>query len=636
MYFNRSNCFSTLYFLLLFIGSEVSFAQNKIEKNSKQQDIKLNEIKEYFKLYEKHKNSEPDSALYYLKEGLGIADSNFSTSSIRLEGYNLLAGYWFERGQYDSTIVSAEQALKIETGIKDSLKIWTYNNYGKGQLMQSNYLESINSFLDGLELANEFENFERIQTLTNNIGNVYLTMNNVEKAESYYLKALQIGEEKGLYQGLALTYNNMGLICRLKNDDTKAMEYFEKALILGRKSGHKAHISIFLQSLGNLYTDQQRYSKAYTAFLESYEINNLLKDKAGKIKSLISLAYLAHKMGENDRALKYLTESRELTKELQYKLGFQELFYVYAEVYSSMGDYKKAYSYRLKYESWKDSVSDTRHFNEVNDIMAQYDIKEKENKILSLKNDQLAIDAKLQSKNAIIKMLSIGFLAVISILLTSYFIYKERTKNKTQRELINSIDKDRVDQRIKIAQYLHDNIGSLLVLTKSQIALLKEKQNSDVWKKPIEIIDKAITEVRQISHDLMPSELIKFGLTSAIQTNLLDSIDEKTLTTNLYAYNLDNRLEIAVEVQLYRICQELVQNTLKHANAKHLNIYINRYKKHMSLMVEDDGIGFHKESVQDEKMGFKNISSRINYLNGELKIDTNKNSGTTVSIKVPI
>jgi two-component system, NarL family, sensor kinase len=99
----------------------------------------------------------------------------------------------------------------------------------------------------------------------------------------------------------------------------------------------------------------------------------------------------------------------------------------------------------------------------------------------------------------------------------------------------------------------------------------------------------------------------------------------------------DNRLEYNIEINLYRIIQELISNILKHAKASEVSIQLLKKETYLNIVVEDNGIGFDVNQVKNKKgMGLKNIESRVNSLGGEFNIDSGKGAGTTITINIPI
>ena len=194
-------------------------------------------------------------------------------------------------------------------------------------------------------------------------------------------------------------------------------------------------------------------------------------------------------------------------------------------------------------------------------------------------------------------------------------------------------------ERKRIASDLHDRLGSMLSTVKlyfgsveEQIEKMKE-QNKEHYNKANLLLDEACEEVRKISHDLISGELLKFGLLPAL-TQLCKTIEgANKLKINLLFFGMDNRLDNSVEIPVYRIIQELINNILKHSKATDVTIQLNKTENNLNVVVEDNGIGFDIASVKNG-MGLKNIETRVNKFNGKLYVDSGKDKGTTTIIDI--
>ena len=143
--------------------------------------------------------------------------------------------------------------------------------------------------------------------------------------------------------------------------------------------------------------------------------------------------------------------------------------------------------------------------------------------------------------------------------------------------------------------------------------------------------------MRRVAHNMMPETLLKFGLLQAVEDYCESINDSNLIHITFKNFGLDKRIESSTEVILYRIIQELVNNAIKHSKAQHLFIQLIKNDKQLTLTVEDNGIGFDIKEIQQLKgFGINSIQSRVDYLNGNLEIDTSKNIGTTFNITIPL
>ena len=197
------------------------------------------------------------------------------------------------------------------------------------------------------------------------------------------------------------------------------------------------------------------------------------------------------------------------------------------------------------------------------------------------------------------------------------------------------------EERKRIAKDLHDGLGGLLATVKLQFgALQKEMQKIselNVYKKTNNLIDDACVEVRKIAHNMMPDALMKLGLYDAVK-DMAENINENN-KINIRVNNIgfEKRLDETKEVMLYRIIQELLNNILKHAEAKNIIIQFSQHENELTLTVEDDGKGFDVETaINKGGLGLKSIRSRVDYLKGKLEVDSEMGVGSTTTVRVGV
>lgn len=197
---------------------------------------------------------------------------------------------------------------------------------------------------------------------------------------------------------------------------------------------------------------------------------------------------------------------------------------------------------------------------------------------------------------------------------------------------MNSMIEGQEKERTRIAKDLHDGLGSLLSSVKSHFLVTVNDVNTNTAKKTEALIDSACSEVRRISHNMMPHALAISGLEDGVK-----DIAER-LTVSGYDVSLEinslPKLDSTKEVIVYRLVQEITSNIKKHAEAKSIFIQLYAHDSEVHLTIEDNGKGFDLKEIEDKKgLGLQNIESRVAYLNGEIDWDTEKGRGTTINIK---
>jgi len=197
-------------------------------------------------------------------------------------------------------------------------------------------------------------------------------------------------------------------------------------------------------------------------------------------------------------------------------------------------------------------------------------------------------------------------------------------------------------ERKRVGRELHDNIGSMLSTLGMHFSTAFEKSTGkEVSEVPeavrvIELLDNTISETRKLSHDMMAGVLNRFGLVSAIR-DLCDQISETgKVNVLLNSIGMDERLEAMMELNLYRIAQELVSNALKHADPETIRINLVRKIETVVLQVKDDGMGMTYHQFENGNgAGFSNVSGRVAALKGKLEFEKKQEQGTLIRIVVP-
>jgi signal transduction histidine kinase len=185
-------------------------------------------------------------------------------------------------------------------------------------------------------------------------------------------------------------------------------------------------------------------------------------------------------------------------------------------------------------------------------------------------------------------------------------------------------------ERLRIAKELHDGVNGDLSAIRHKLSSLL-KMNNDVINEAVSMIDNSCEQVRAISHDLVPPALSSFDLKTAASDYCakMDDIHSPTISFQYLGDVL--ALSKKIEVNIFRIIQELVTNSIKHADAQEIHVQLSAANGNLQLTVEDDGVGFNTSQDAPAGMGLTNIKHRVTYLNGELDI-TSKNGSTYVSI----
>lgn len=235
--------------------------------------------------------------------------------------------------------------------------------------------------------------------------------------------------------------------------------------------------------------------------------------------------------------------------------------------------------------------------------------------------------------------------AIGVFMIQKIFKYMKRVEDSrrlTEKMFLNTIIQTEEKERKRFAKDLHDGLGPLLSTVKMSVSSLAQMKQDEASREIVEntelVINEAIKSLKEISDNLSPHILNNFGLVRALN-NFTNKINvTKTIRINIESDIKEERFDNNIEVVLYRVVCELINNTIKHASAKKIDISLAKDGDYLCIIYKDDGKGFDVSKVIEQPassgMGFSNIYSRINSLKGEIAIESEQKKGTLVTIKV--
>ncbi|MCF8368780.1 MAG: sensor histidine kinase [Bacteroidales bacterium] len=527
--------------------------------------------------------------------------------------YNNLSRIYRERGWYPEALEIAIKSLKIFEAQADSNQIATeltligyiYNRMG-------DHRESLKWHRKALNIPHMYVDSATIGIIYGRIGIVYDELAIYDSA--YYYNSIAISYFKAIkdYTFLSLWYSNIGNTLLKENRLTKAEEYFNEALKINEKGVDQ---SIVLINLGNVYTKTGRYTEAKEILDKA--IDNCLKNGQAS----------------------YLSEAYFRKYELAEKLGDKSMALNYFQLYNNIND----------------SILNTEKTNQIAQMRVRYETDQKERQILIEKAEKEQIakekalaEVKLYNRN--IWIIVIGSISLIIIFFSLYLIQRNRRRTQAEKDAAIILEQEKgikavitaqEDERKRIAKDLHDGIGQQLSGLKMGWANLlgdiinKLPDEKDRLNKLSKVLDEAASDVRSISHQMMPRVLSESGLIPAIEDMLEKSLGTTAIKYEFETYRIEGRFKENIEISIFRVLQELINNIIKHAGAMFVNIQLFTNKGYLILMVEDNGRGFNADT-NSEGHGLLNIKSRINAINGEVSYDPSPGSGTVATVRVPL
>ncbi|MEN8248005.1 MAG: PAS domain S-box protein [Bacteroidota bacterium] len=215
----------------------------------------------------------------------------------------------------------------------------------------------------------------------------------------------------------------------------------------------------------------------------------------------------------------------------------------------------------------------------------------------------------------------------------------QKQLEESKRKTLAAINEAQEVERTRIATELHDSLGQKLsAIFYALQNTLEDKKDTGKIKDIQKLVDETISETRSISHSIMPGALKDFGLCAALK-GLVDTTNKlQDISCSFNHYDFETRPNPTIEKVVYRICQEALNNILKHSKASNAVIQLFKSKDLLTLMIEDDGVGFNVEELDanmNKGIGLLSIKERVAFYKGILTINSSPNNGTEIIVEIP-
>ncbi len=524
---------------------------------------------------------------------------------------------------------------------QDTLNI-ANSQFQKGVVysLQGDYENSLKEYYKTLAIYENLKDSTSMGFTLNSIGIVYKNLKKYNQAIQNYNKAVAIHTKQNDKNNLANVYNSLGSIYAEQKNYDKALAFFNKTLEIDIEIKNNWGIAINHKDIGTILIEKEQYSDALTHFIDAYKVQKTNNFNAEKAETLtkISLAYLM--LGNTNKSEQFLKKSYQ--EKIPSKKVYKDLHFQSYQLYSKIGNSKKALYHYEEYSIYKDSIFNEDNLKNINVLEIQFETQKKDNEIIQ---QQLLLEQnenKLQKKETQYSyMTGIAIFLLVSSILT-WFVFKQRQKRKNQEivtlkrehqiKTLESLIEGEEKERLRIAKELHDGVNGDLSAIKYKLTSMQEMSNK-IIDEAVEMIDKSCKQVRAISHNLIPPSLESFNLAEASEEYCHNM--DATHSQQISFQHIGNEVSISknAEINIFRIIQELVTNSIKHAEATKINVQMSSRKNTIQLTIEDNGKGFDKNQVEPNGIGLINVQSRIDYLQATKDIISNK-QGTSYTIEI--
>lgn len=609
----------------------------------------------------------PDSTILLSEQGLDLA-KKIGNKFGEIKFLNQLGNVAQKKGEYDNAQEYYEKSIELSDkyNIPEG-RINAMNNIGINYTYKADYPKAIEAYREAYNLELARGNIKGQSESLVNLGVVYYYTGELDKTLDYFKQSLAKSEEINDSINIARVVNNLGVIYYSTKELDSAMVYYERAIVIAKSNKDKYQESQGYHNVSTIHLEKKNYNEA----IKYSKMAADLEEELGAVHSIaISYAHIGHIytiQGNYTAASEMLSKAMQLSREHGQLENERQTENYFVELYKAQGNFKEALNHYEIFSTLSDSILNIEKVKAIEDAEAKYETAEKERQLAieklvsdSLSHENVRIesernriekekaesDLKVANRNAWIFGLGGGLLALLFVGL--FIIQRNRRKAQAEKDaaLIKERDKGlkaviaaQEEERKRISKDLHDGIGAQLSGLKMGWQNLSSgigKDNPEMFNKLMDltkILDDTAGEVRNLSHQMMPKALSEMGLVPAINDMLYKALEHSNIKYYFDHHKID-RYDESVEIGLYRVCQELINNIIKHSGADEVSVQLFKSKEHLILMVEDNGVGMG--SGKSNGHGIMNIRTRLNAVEGDVNYQPGAQKGTVATVKIKL
>ncbi len=430
---------------------------------------------------------------------------------------------------------------------------------------------------------------------------------------------------------VSLLYYNAAADYRLIDEQEKRISNLRLALANNNSEFKRFYEPFFLCDLTIALAENDSLEKAEQYFNKIKSDPETYAEGIQKEMYIEVLKQMALGKGQYREAINYGKQHLALKKEHEGYVEIMNAEKFLSDVYKKVNDGENYQKHLINYYKIKDSISKVQNVKSLTYYQTLYETEKRDLKIQAQESDIALLDEKNKVKNQWLLFGSIGLIAFFGFIM----LYRSRNAAKQKQFLQEKFSQDLIktqeEERTRVARELHDSVGQKLML-------LTKKTKSSGDEDLESLAGNTLEELRSISRGLHPATIERVGITSAIKT-LINEVDTHTnifFTNDIE--NIDGKLSKEVALHMYRIIQEVLNNIVKHAEAKAAFVTIKAKDGQIITTINDNGKGFEfsKDSKTQHSLGMKTLMERAKIIKSKLQIKTQPNKGTAVKLITPI
>lgn len=585
----------------------------------------------------------PDSSNSITEQLIRLSDQQKNTPLHQKAEINKVY-YYLSKSNADSGLLMSEKNIRslLKSRDNDSLLAQYFSAAGLSLMRLNRQKDAMEKFFNALRISEQSGDKFMMAKARHNIGWAYMELNQFAEAITHFTSAIQIVEANKIPYKMSVSYANIASCYGALNKYDSVYKYAGKSIKMAHEQNNYQIEANGWNIMGTAYTSEKKYQQALACFLKAKPIRAKVGDPFFIVSDLAVLSELYALMNKTAEGLQTGNEALLLAKKEKLQSKLPMIYKAIALNYEKSGNYAAAAELYKQVNVLKDSIYEHSSAEAVAEMKTKYETEKKERIIQQQQFN-------LKKKNYFIA--SISVLVLLGVLLVWLFYNRNKLKQeaKLQAAVLSqqqiaaaAILQAEENERQRIAKDLHDGMGQIMSAAKMNLSAFendlqfKNEGQKLSFERIISLVDEGCREVRSVSHQMMPNVLLKSGLGKAV-AEFLDKIDQKVLKVTLHTEGLNEHIDETIEIVLYRVLQESVNNVIKHSGASELDLSLIKDADGISATIEDNGKGFNSRNLAENAgIGLKNMKARIEYLKGSIDFDSSPGKGTLVAIHIPL
>lgn len=595
-----------------------------------------------------YRRSNADSALILGNAALRLARKLHYPRG-EAQACNDIAILHIDRSDFSTADSLLRRSLRLRSQLGDSAGMAAvYNKLGIVHQARFMLEEALDEDLRALRIYERIGPPAHEATVLNNIAILRFNLKRLPEALATHRRAAAIRAHIGDGAGLAASHGNMANVEVQLGDTSAAIAHYREAIAFFRQKEQKTELAVQLNNLAGIFMARGQLKKAAEGYAEALAIRTQAGERKAIASSLIGLGGVRLRQGRTDEARHLLLNALAMSRAVDARSEEMQALLDLARLYARLDRGDSSFFYHQQYAALKDAVFTADMSARLAQAETRFETAKKERRILAQRAEIVELERQGE-RHKLWLVTAVGGSALV--VMTALFLFQIQRRRVraghdaaliTEREVgLRGMIQATETERTRIARELHDGVGQQLTGLKFRLEEIASRTGAEdgsrgtAVSEALAIADDAGREVRDIAHAMMPRALGDQGLGAATSDMLARFLAGADITHEFEQFGLQERLPKEIEVGVYRIAQELVQNTMKHAQARQVDLQLLKNNGHLVLIYEDDGKGMDHNAEHDG-IGLRNIHERARAMGGIFTIGNGDLSGIRATVRVPL